>query len=364
MNITGKIQSIKVPENIVNTKTSVSESCQWSLKEAGKATAEELSLALTQLKQQLANYLPKLQADYTAFLAANRLKRQVANLPKKTDDQSVPQKIASISYSRFNNQRKATLRFIATMEEGYALLHYIRQQVTGQTLTTKFTVHINNHIYVVDSSLIKDLYKPVLSTFGGTSGSPFSLAYQLNIERFQEAIIEGRKGIEDITENDIYTAIMKVKIPYLATLSALRGRKYRPVFNSKDAEIFDYMVQSHLSPDWLVEDKYAKLRASMGGGGGYRTSGIKLGDVGLQQDKFFSQKNSTVNFARYSLIQNNLNNLFNTLTRTSNPEILTQAFIKMFTERGEFINEEDQVSLVINQEAQEHIRELFSILTY
>ena len=52
------------------------------------------------------------------------------------------------------------------------------------------------------------------------------------------------------------------------------------------------MLQQGYEPKWLNVQRYAQLRASMGGGGGYRTSGIKLGDVGLQQDKYFSKDRS------------------------------------------------------------------------
>ena len=229
---------VTVPANVVDTKTIVREGYRWGITEIGQFTAENLVIALKQLRADLSIYLAKLTRDYNAFLVENRLKRQVSALPKKTDDQTVAQKIANISHTKFNKKRNATLRFINTLEEGYALLHYIRQQVTGQTISTKFTVWNNGRMYVVDNSLIHDLYQPVLSTFGGTSGSPFSLAYQLNMERFQAAIAEQREGILDITEDALYQQIMLIKKPYLARLSALRGRKYRPVFNSKDAEIF------------------------------------------------------------------------------------------------------------------------------
>jgi hypothetical protein len=43
---------------------------------------------------------------------------------------------------------------------------------------------------------------------------------------------------------------------------------------------------------------YRKMRATMGGRGGYRTSSTQLGDVGLTQDKLIDQKNNSVNFAR------------------------------------------------------------------
>ena len=353
----GHIIKPVVPPDIVDTTSLISEGYDWGIKELGEFTSQNINSVLSVLKQDVIHYLGKLDNAYSQFLKVNRLVKQVKSLPKKDDDQSVGVKISSISSSKYNNERKATQDFISVLMEGHELLSYIRMQMTGQSLNTVFTVQSEGKMYTIDSSLIPELYKVVLSTYGGTSGSPFSLAYQLDSKILSEIIEMRKEGVQEISSTDIYNQIMAIKTPYLQEKSKLTGKKYRPVFNSKDAEIYDLMIQSGFQSEWLTLSRYANLRASMGGGGGYRSSSLKLGDVGLQQDKYFSNANNMVNFGRYSLIRNNLLTLSQSLT--TNPSTNAQTIINMFTEKRGRIT--DAVSYITNQAAREHIQSLFGV---
>jgi hypothetical protein len=67
----------------------------------------------------------------------------------------------------------------------------------------------------------------------------------------------------------------------------------------------------------LTVDRYASLRSSLGGGGGYASAFYKIGDVGSTQVKFFNLKKgaskATVNFARFSLLRDRFRQLYEIL---------------------------------------------------
>ena len=267
-------------------------------------------------------------------------------------------KASDIPRTKYQNNNRNTRQFVSIMMEGHELLSYIRAQLTGQVIETKFMVNTGQGTYLVNSSIISDAYKLVLSTYGATKNSPFSLAYQLDVDMLQ-SLAEVNDQIERVDTSAIYQSIMNVKTPYLQERSSITGRRYRPVFNSKDAEIYDLMSQSGAEAEWLTLQRYSELRQSMGGGGGYATSSVKLGDVGLQQDKYFSATGNTVNFARQSLIRNNLQKLLiNIQLYASNPELMKQSLITQFTEKEVLISNE--ISKRTNQIAQQHIESLFS----
>ena len=343
---------ITVPKNLVDATPSVKQGYQWGIQQLGRVSANNLSIFLQALSSDLTIYLSRFDMAYNAFISANRMKRMIRSI--QHGDQT---KASAIPRIKYQNNNKNTRQFIDIMMEGHQLLSYIRTQLTGQIIETKFMVNTGNGVYLVNSSVISDAYKLVLSTYGATANSPFSLAYQLDIDMLQQ-LSEVTNQIERIDTNNIYQSIMNIKTPYLKQKTTQTGRRYKPVFNSKDAEIYDLMSQSGVQAEWLTLQRYTELRASMGGGGGYATSSVKLGDVGLQQDKYFGQNNNTVNFARQSLIRNNLSKLLTNIQMyASNPEMMKQQLLLQFTEKEHLITNE--ISKHTNQMAQQYIESLF-----
>ena len=134
----------------------------------------------------------------------------------------------------------------------------------------------------------------------------------------------------------------------------------KPVFNSKDAEIYNLMYRNNYSADWLTREKYEGLRKTMGGGGGYRTSSVKMGDVGLIQDKLITERQNQVNFASFGLVRNNLQKLSIMIKSTEdNPRQLAQELIHQFTEKRSLVN--DSITYWANEEAKFNIMKLFGI---
>ena len=354
MRITTKVKKTAVSSDTEIISQDIGrQAYQWGILDIERVTTENIISFLNLLKLDLSNYLNKFEQSYNQFLLANKIKRKVIAIPKEKAQNvevSVAKILQGIERNRYENNRKATQDFIEVFLEGHELLSLIREQLTGQSISTKMTIKTSEGTYLLDSKEVP--YRVVLSTFGGTTKSPFSLAYEIDFDLLRE-----KENLQDtlISKSDIYSAIMGIKIPYLRQKSMQTGRKYRPIFNSKDAEIYDFMLQSNLDASYLNVEKYATLRANMGGGGGYASSQLKLGDVGLVQDKYFSEKQSTVNFARYSLVKNNLQKLLNLLD--ASPSEIKTGLIKIFTEDEQRISNE--ISKQMNKEAIKYINMLF-----
>ena len=95
----------------------------------------------------------------------------------------------------------------------------------------------------------------------------------------------------------------------------------------------------------------------MGGRGGYRSTSLQLGDVGLVQDKYFTNRSNQVNFARQTFIKKRFEDLRESLA-TMNKESIKQSFLKIFTEEEDRVDE--SISQMANKEAKEMIEFLFS----
>jgi hypothetical protein len=67
------------------------------------------------------------------------------------------------------------------------------------------------------------------------------LAYNISQSILAEAIEQGKARI--VSDDAIYNAIWNAKIIYLKNLEEKHEgkRKYKPVFNSKDAEIYNHI---------------------------------------------------------------------------------------------------------------------------
>ena len=247
---------------------------------------------------------------------------------------------------------------------GKYFLSRFRTLLTGNSIQTKITVKTSDGVYVVDEFDIKDCITPILSTFGGlTKNNPFSLAYHIDVQLLKEKGLLNRNN--EISGTIIYQEIWKQKIPYLVQYKGWTEEyaKSRLAFNSKDAEIYDLMIQMEKNAPsstrgWLNVNRYAELRLSMGGSGGYRTSQLKAGDVGLIQDKMVSEKQENVNIIRQQMIKENLEELLAIVKMPmSNSILIKEKLKKIFTEKES--NIDNDITKLVNKEAQQAIEKLF-----
>lgn len=253
------------------------------------------------------------------------------------------------------------------MKEGHNLLLDIRKQLTGQDINTKFFVSYEGKTYEIDERDVQIGY--TLSRFGAdTISNPVSLAYNLTSEALQELIKEAKA--KEITNEDIWSQIYSLKRPYLDQKKAYwasKGikREYPNIFfDSKDAEIYElFNQQRNLQRETKILDLeyYTDLRKSMGGGGGYASPFYKKGDVGSVQVKYFNikknQTSSSVNFARFSLLRDQLRNLENILNQSDIGSVANN-LIKFFTETNKkYVTE--KIDIAFNEAAEKAILSLF-----
>ena len=320
-----------------------------------------MTLFLQQLRIVTETYLKEYDRNWMRF-------EQSFNLKNRIKTKSSEENLKS-AYMRLRNQQGSDLiarDFIRTLEKGNILLEYIRQVLTGQTITTTFTIKgSENEIYMTDKSEVP--YRLVLSTYGASGNNFVSLAYDINVDKaiqtLTKGLTENEKRQKMITSSDIYSRIDVVKKQYLDDLnSKYPKKKYKPIFDSKDVEIFDLLSQRLASQEIsslnqaLTKSTYIKMRKAMGGRGGYRTSSTQLGDVGLIQDKLITQKTNQVNFARQTLIRGRFESL-NQALMTMNHSEIKNTFLKLFTEKQSRVG--DNVSRMVNREAVKMIREAF-----
>lgn len=318
-------------------------------------------LFLQQLRMVTETYLKEYDINWMRFEQSFNLKNRIETKMAEENLQS--------AYMRLRNQQGSDLiakDFIRTLEKGNILLEYIRQLLTGQTITTTFTIKgSEEEIYMADKSEVS--YRLVLSTYGASGNNFVSLAYDVDVNKAIQALTKGLTEDERrqkmITSSDIYRRIDVVKQQYLDELNAkYPDKKYKPIFDSKDAEIFDLLSQRLASQDIsslnsaLTKSTYIKMRKAMGGRGGYRTSSTQLGDVGLIQDKLITQKTNQVNFARQTLIRGRFADLNKSLA-TMNQSEIKNTFLRLFTEKQSRVG--DNVSRMTNREAVKMIRKVF-----
>lgn len=361
-----RINSSMKVSNLSNIKvdplTSVEKQAMLkdSFGELAEINATNLYLFLSQLQIVVTNYLQEYERNWLRF-------EQSFNLINKINTISQSDNLHS-AYARLRNQQgheRIAIDFIRTLEKGSYILEYVRQLLTLQTITTNFTIKASDgEIYYTDKNMAN--YQLVLSTFGASGNNFVSLAYDVNIDSTIETLKSSiEQNLYKITGTDIYMRIMEVKDGYLADLKARhpeRAKSYIPRFDSTDAEIFNLLQQRLKNADVsslnraLTISTYRKMRKTMGGRGGYRTTSTQLGDVGLIQDKLISQKTKQVNFARQTLIYNRFKELQRIL-QTQNMNEIKAGFLRMFTERQSRVG--DNISKAVNREAVKMIRELF-----
>lgn len=269
----------------------------------------------------------------------------------------------NIANNKLNNNKAATKHLKMVMLKGHTLLLNIRQQLTGQDISTKFIVQVEGRTYQIsEKDISPDL---IFSKFGGgTTSNPFSLAYSISVDMLKAQGLLNDEN--EITTADVWQQIWALKPEYLEEKKkrwAAQGikRDYPHIFyDSKDAEIYELYQQQTDSPP-LTIGEYTSLRASMGGGGGYASAFYKIGDVGSTQVKFFNikegAKSTSVNFARFSLIRDRLRQLRDIFVNSTSPQEMKNQLINFFTEDEGRVSAE--VSKEFNRTAKEMLENMF-----
>ena len=266
-----------------------------------------------------------------------------------------------ITDKTLNNRKRSTQQMILTMEKGHGLLLNIREAFTGSSINTRFIVQVGNKTYAIDESKLNA--KMVLSAFGGgTVSNPFSLSYQIDKELV--ASKEFLDNAEEISDSEVWQKIFSLKPEYLDTYKTpITGKKYKHYyFDSKDAEIYESYSQNMEDVVTLTVDRYASLRSSLGGGGGYASAFYKIGDVGSTQVKFFNLKKgaskATVNFARFSLLRDRFRQLYEILG-DNDVQRIGANLAQFFTEKAERVS--PGVSTLVNNEARQAFNKIFGL---
>lgn len=329
------------------------------ISEISPTEAHDLFLNVIEpLRVAVHSYRDEFNIAVNDYMRSNNLLRQMRDT--LSPSQRVRTNSVEINEKKLNNGKKATKNLIATMEKGHSLLLEMRAALTGQQISTKFIITHEGKTYLIDESNVPT--KLVLSQFGsGTVSNPFSLAYQIDTELVKSR--EFLEKAEEISTTDIWQQIYNLKRPYLYEKSKITGKKYPNIFyDSKDAEIYELYAQQKKTDLTLAE--YTNLRAQMGGGGGYASPFYKIGDVGSIQVKYFNLKkgvkNSTVNFARFSLLRDRFRELEEILSKNDVQEI-GRDLMKFFTEKENNISQ--SLTRQVNNLAKKEFEKLFKFST-
>lgn len=310
------------------------------------------------IKQEVVAYQQEFNKVVMDMGRKNSMARQLAKSLRPTSRGAA----MYLDNARMRNQISVQ-DLMTTMYIGHELLLKIRQVFTGQQIQTKFLIKFDGKLYEIDEENVP--LNLILSQYGGTDQSnPMNLAYSLD-KTLVEELIKTQQAKELQSNLDWGNQIWALKPEYLKNKSAETGRKYTPFWNSKDAEIYYLLTlqEEQGRTEKLALEEYANYRAQMGGGGGYRSTFFKVGDVGKYQIKSFNfdtkgGKSRETNFIRFSLLRdrfNDLANIFNTLSGRD----LGLALQKFFTETDKNLEKSDEITQKFNEEAKEAFSKIF-----
>ena len=332
------------------------------ISDVSSVEAHDLFLNIIEpLRVAVHSYRDEFNVAVNDYMMSNNLLRQMRDTLSPSQ-RARTQAVEIKDKKKLNNGKRATKNLIATMEKGHSLLLKMRTALTGQQISTKFMIAHEGKTYLIDEVNVPT--KLVLSQFGGgTVSNPFSLAYQIDTELMKSK--EFLEKAEEISTTEIWQQIYNLKRPYLDEKSKITGKKYPNIFyDSKDAEIYELYAQQKKTDLTLAD--YTNLRAEMGGGGGYASPFYKIGDVGSIQVKYFNLKkgvkNSTVNFARFSLLRDRFKELEEILSKNDVQDI-GQSLMEFFTEKGDNISISQPLTRQVNDLAKKEFAKLFGLLT-
>ena len=255
-------------------------------------------------------------------------------------------------------QDQLNRRYISNLNICREFLQRIRTVLTGQTMdTTIIMKQSNGSAYQIDARKLTGTQ--LQYTLSGFGSSPLNLTYKLNVNI--EKLIQEGIAVK-ISDTDIYNAIWSQKEPYLKEYKD-PNKKYKLVFNSKDAEIFVILANEMSKGNELNLDveRYHDLRAMTGSRN--RTSQFQGGDSGLGQVKLVTGQKGAVTLASHSVIRNNLVNLINATNPSKTKEEMMQGLKAMYlnsSKKQELENGINKETQELMQQAETYMRNLFT----
>lgn len=355
MNLSCKIQPVKLSQIQVQplTENEKINIINQAFREGStKVSSDTYNIFIYQLKHLVNEFLILYDTTWREFNRSFNIRKSVIQKQKKEN------------YSLGSNKgyEQAAINFIRTLEKGDLLLHTIRTKLTGQTISTEFTM-VDSKKNITTRKKENVPYTLVLSSYGSSYNNYVSLAY--NVQLAQNIKQETSEIYNDLTakqEEDLeQQAIDKIwQIKNILINKAIWKTAY---FDAKDSEILSLITQGGYTIRGLTYNRYLNLRKSLGTSnkGSKQVTSLQSGDIGLTQQKKVSAYNSKVNFARQTFIRNRFQDLANALNN-NNPQQLKNIFLNMFTIRYQK-DISDKLTLLSNKEAKNAINELFKNLT-
>lgn len=388
---TVKVSDIKLNPLSGRQKANLIKKCFDSYAEQIKPN--ELVRFFSKLDEVVTNYINEYEKAWQQFNRVyqfeqmkSEIDNRFAEMKKSLDDSNASsEEYKKMGYAKVkayqnlskqsgSSTTKKAENLIRTLEKGNIILEYLRQLVTGQTISTEFTIKGRKGIFRVPKSEVN--YQLVLSTYGASGNNLVSLAYDVNItstiKKMREDISKEKRAFSgvEISGDDIYTQIWNAKDEYLRKKSEDSNKTYYKYFDSKDAEIFDLALQTRMQEgekfnvsDFISDAKYSLWRQQMGGSGGIKTTAYQSGDIGLIQDKMVTASTHQVNFARQTQILRYFTTLKKALSGITNgnfdSEKIKNALLELFTVSNKSVITE-KITQEVNEAAQDCIEKLFN----
>ena len=350
-----------IPENFVEV-AEVMELYRSGALELNQETSQDFQeLVIQPLKSKVMSYCLEFDMVSNSYIKNNSVLSKMRNSIMSPKREERAKKIEGITNKSLTEGKKTTQQMIQTMQKGHSLLLEIREALIGSKISTKFIITIDDKTYSIDEKFLSPYL--TLSTYGGkTISNTFSLDYKIDRELLQsKEFLENSELISD--EEGTWQHIFSLKPNYLKQKSLETGRQYPNIFyDAKDAEIYEYLIQRQGELSKFGDFEYAQLRKRLGGGGGNASPFYKTGDIGNIQVKYFKikkgQRDATVNFARFSLLRDRFQQLYDILDKNNIQEI-GKELSKFFTEEEYNISEE--ITRQTNREIQQIFNKIFNL---
>lgn len=362
MRIDSRIKTTgEIPDNFIEVAEIMDLYRQGTLELNQETSQDFYDQIINPLKSKVVSYCIEFDMVANSYIKNNSVLSKMRNSIMSPTHGERSKIIEGITNKELNSRKKSARQMIQTMQKGHSLLLEMREVLLGSKISTKFIISIEGKTYSIDEKFLSPYL--TLSAFGGgTVSNPFSLAYKIDKELLKDKNF--LENAEIISNGEVWNKIFSLKPDYLKTYKTPKtGRIYTNYyFDSKDAEIYELFMQNKEKIADLKVSDYAKLRAELGGGGGYASPFYKIGDIGSVQVKYFNikqgQNNATVNFARFSLLRDRFQELYNILDQDSIQSI-GQQLSKFFTEEESHISQE--VSRQVNREAKQTFNKIFNL---
>ena len=390
--------SKEVLEEIEQAAKKELQSNREVLKDVNQVNGQQILMFLNRVREMVQNYLIEFNAARKALDSSERVKKMreanrtlglsTANEDQKRDAQHTM--TAMYNQVRSDDKEKTALvNYMKTLYKGQHIILLIREELLGSIIEDVFTIKSDSS-GVARVNKKEVAYEVVFSLYGSSGNNLVNLAYHLQ---------ETKKNIDNIIANQnkntnnsskmiqtIFNALMseKVKGYYLYSERKFNRQSYKSIFNSKDAEIMNLLLQSYKTKhteqfytnllskkqqgefieyhskngekSFVLKDPswYAVLRSQLGSSG-HNQTWYAGGDIGNIQDKYFSSVAQSANFLRETSIQKVFEKLIQALANTSKMA-LKKDLLEIFVDDKVY----DDLSKVAVKESTTRLNKLFN----